>query len=154
MLTCAIKEGSVQKTYLAIVTGELPVDGTVHTIDCGIRRQSDSVIMRTTCPESTDPSEASVTDYEVLDARDGLSLVRVRPRTGRTHQIRVHFSHIGHPLLGDDLYGQEDARIDRHALHALSLEFPLPFSDQRACLFAPVAKDMQQLIQRYFPRFS
>lgn len=154
MLTSAIKNGEVRKTYLAIVTGELPVDGAVHTIDCGIRRQSDSVIMRITCPESTDPGEASITDYEVLDARDGLSLVRVRPRTGRTHQIRVHFAHIGHPLLGDDLYGHEDARIDRHALHAQSLEFPIPFSDQRTYLYAPIAADMQQLIQRYFPRFS
>ena len=154
MLTNAIKSGEVQKTYLAIVTGELPVDGLMHTIDCGIRRQAQSVIMRTTCPDSTDPSEASVTDYEVLDAQCGLSLVRVRPRTGRTHQIRVHFAYIGHALLGDDLYGTTDERIDRHALHALSLEFPLPFADRRVCYVAPVAKDMQQLIQQYFPRYS
>ncbi len=154
MLTSAIKAGEVQKTYLAIVTGELPVDGLVHTIDCGIRRQAESVIMRTTCPDSTDPSEASVTDYEVLDTQGGLSLVRVRPRTGRTHQIRVHFAYIGHALLGDDLYGTTDERIDRHALHALSLEFPLPFTDCRVCHVAPVAKDMQQLIQQYFPRYS
>ncbi|MBQ7379854.1 MAG: RluA family pseudouridine synthase [Clostridia bacterium] len=153
-LTAAIKAGEVQKTYLAIVTGELPVDGLVHTIDCGIRRQAESVIMRVTCPDSQDPSEASVTDYEVLDAQDGLSIVRVRPRTGRTHQIRVHFAYIGHPLLGDDLYGTLDGRIDRHALHALSLEFPLPFSDRRICMTAPVAEDMQKLIQQYFPRYS
>ena len=153
-LTAAIKAGEVHKTYLAIATGELPVDGQVHTIECGIRRMADSVIMRTTCPESTDPSEASITDYEVLDAHDGLSLVRVKPRTGRTHQIRVHFAYIGHPLLGDDLYGTPDARIDRHALHALSLEFPLPFADTRKCLEAPVAQDMQVLIQQYFPRYS
>ena len=154
MLTTAIKAGEVQKTYLAIVTGELPVDGEIHTIECGIRRMADSVIMRITCPESTDPSEASVTDYEVLDACNGLSLVRVKPRTGRTHQIRVHFAHIGHPLLGDDLYGTPDARIDRHALHALSLEFPLPFSEQRICVSAPVAQDMLALIHQYFPRYS
>ena len=153
-LTAAIKAGEVQKTYLAIVTGELPVDGKTHTIDCGIRRMADSVIMRITCPDSTDPSEASITDYEVLDAHDGLSLVRVKPRTGRTHQIRVHFAYIGHPLLGDDLYGTPDDRIDRHALHALSLEFPLPFKEQRLCVQAPVATDMQLLIQRYFPRYS
>ncbi len=153
-LTAAIKAGEVHKTYLAIVTGELPVDGQVHTIECGIRRMADSVIMRTTCPESTDPSEASVTDYEVLDTQGGLSLVRVKPRTGRTHQIRVHFAYIGHPLLGDDLYGTPDSRIDRHALHALCLEFPLPFADARKCVQAPVAQDMQALIQHYFPRYS
>ena len=153
-LTAAIKAGEVQKTYLAIVTGELPVDGKTHTIECGIRRMADSVIMRITCPDSTDPSEASITDYEVLDAQDGLSLVRVKPRTGRTHQIRVHFAHIGHPLLGDDLYGTPDARIDRHALHALSLEFPLPFAEQRICVEAPVAQDMLSLIHQYFPRYS
>ena len=153
-LTAAIKAGEVHKTYLAIVTGELPVDGQVHTIECGIRRMADSVIMRTTCPDSTDPSEASVTDYEVLDAQGGLSLVRVKPRTGRTHQIRVHFASIGHPLLGDDLYGTPDERIDRHALHALSLEFPLPFAEARKCVEAPVAPDMLSLIQHYFPRYS
>jgi 23S rRNA pseudouridine1911/1915/1917 synthase len=154
MLTAAIKSGEVQKTYLAIITGELPVDGKIHTIECGIRRMADSVIMRTTCPDSTDPSEASITDYEVLDARDGISLVRVKPRTGRTHQIRVHFAYIGHPLLGDDLYGAPDARIDRHALHALSLDFPLPFAEQRICVSAPVAADMLALIHQYFPRYS
>ena len=153
-LTAAIKAGEVHKTYLAIVTGELPVDGQVHTIECGIRRMADSVIMRTTCPDSTDPSEASITDYEVLDAQGGLSLVRVKPRTGRTHQIRVHFAYIGHPLLGDDLYGTPDERIDRHALHALSLEFPLPFAEARKCVEAPVAPDMLSLIQHYFPRYS
>lgn len=154
MLTSAIKAGEVHKTYLAIVTGELPVDGEIHTIECGIRRMADSVIMRTTCEESTDPSEASVTDYEVLDAGNGLSLVRVKPRTGRTHQIRVHFSYIGHPLLGDELYGTPDARIDRHALHALSLAFPLPFSEKRICISAPMAEDMLALIHQYFPRYS
>lgn len=153
-LTAAIKAGEVQKTYLAIVTGELPVDGQIHTIECGIRRMADSVIMRTTCEDSTDPSEASVTDYEVLDAGDGLSLVRVKPRTGRTHQIRVHFAYVGHPLLGDDLYGTPDDRIDRHALHALLLEFPLPFADARKCIEAPVAQDMLALIHQYFPRYS
>ena len=153
-LTASIKAGDVHKTYLAIAVGELPVDGLTHTIDCGIRRQQESVIMRTTCPDSTDPSEVSITDYEVLDAKDGLSLVRVRPRTGRTHQIRVHFAYIGHPLLGDELYGTPDARIDRHALHALSLEFPLPFSDRRIMQTAPLPNDMQGLISHYFPRYS
>ncbi len=153
-LTAAIKAGKVQKTYLAIVTGELPVDGKTHTIECGIRRMADSVIMRITCPDSTDPSEASITDFEVLDAQGGLSLVRVKPRTGRTHQIRVHFAHIGHPLLGDDLYGTPDERIGRHALHALSLEFPLPFAEERICINAPVAQDMLALIHQYFPRYS
>ena len=154
MLTKAIRAGEVQKTYIAIATGELATDNGMQTIDCGIRRQAESVIMRTTCPDSQDPSEASVTDYEVLDARDGLSLIRVYPRTGRTHQIRVHFAYIGHPLLGDDLYGMPDARIGRHALHAQSLTLPLPFSEQRVCLQAPMAKDMQALIKQYFPRYS
>lgn len=154
MLTAAIREGEVNKTYIAIAVGELPLGTGVQTIDCGIRRQAESVIMRTTCPDSTAPDEVSVTDYEVLDTRDGLSLVRVRPRTGRTHQIRVHFAYIGHPLLGDDLYGTPDERIGRHALHAQSLELPLPFADRRICLQAPMAEDMLLLIKQYFPRYS
>lgn len=154
MLTAAIREGEVNKIYIAIAVGELPLGTGVQTIDCGIRRQAESVIMRTTCPDSTAPDEVSVTDYEVLDTRDGLSLVRVRPRTGRTHQIRVHFAYIGHPLLGDDLYGTPDERIGRHALHAQSLELPLPFADRRICLQAPMAEDMLLLIKQYFPRYS
>ena len=154
MLTAAIREGEVNKTYIAIAVGELPLGMGVQTIDCGIRRQAESVIMRTTCPDFTAPDEVSVTDYEVLDTRDGLSLVRVRPRTGRTHQIRVHFAYIGHPLLGDDLYGTPDERIGRHALHAQSLELPLPFADRRICLQAPMAEDMLLLIKQYFPRYS
>ena len=154
MLTAAIREGEVNKTYIAIAVGELPLGTGVQTIDCGIRRQAESVIMRTTCPDSTAPDEVSVTDYEVLDSHDGLSLIRVRPRTGRTHQIRVHFAYIGHPLLGDDLYGTPDERIGRHALHAQSLELPLPFADRRICLQAPMAEDMLLLIKQYFPRYS
>lgn len=154
MLTAAIRAGEVHKTYIAIAVGELPLGKGVQTIDCGIRRQAESVIMRTTCPDSTAPDEVSVTDYEVLDAQDGLSLVRVRPHTGRTHQIRVHFAYIGHPLLGDDLYGTPDERIGRHALHAVSLELALPFADRRVCLQAPMAEDMLVLIKQYFPRYS
>lgn len=154
MLTAAIRAGEVNKTYIAIAVGELPLGTGVQTIDCGIRRQAESVIMRTTCPDSTAPDEVSVTDYEVLDAQGGLSLVRVRPRTGRTHQIRVHFAYIGHPLLGDDLYGTPDPRIGRHALHAQSLELPLPFAHRRICLQAPMAEDMLLLIKQYFPRYS
>lgn len=154
MLTNAIHEGQVRKTYIAIAVGEMPTGLGVQTVDCGIRRQADSVIMRTTCPDSTAPDEISVTDYEVLDAACGLSLLRVKPRTGRTHQIRVHMAYIGHPLLGDDLYGTPDPRIGRHALHALSLELPLPFGKDSVCLQAPMAADMQTIIQQYFPRFS
>lgn len=154
MLTNAIHEGKVRKTYIAIAVGEMPTGLGVQTVDCGIRRQADSVIMRTTCPDSTAPDEISVTDYEVLDAACGLSLLRVKPRTGRTHQIRVHMAYIGHPLLGDDLYGTPDPRIGRHALHALSLELPLPFGKDSVCLQAPMAADMQTIIQQYFSRFS
>ncbi len=154
MLTNAIHAGQVRKTYIAIAVGEMPTGLGVQTVDCGIRRQSDSVIMRTTCPDSTAPDEISVTDYEVLAAANGLSLLRVKPRTGRTHQIRVHMAYIGHPLLGDDLYGTPDPRIGRHALHAQSLELPLPFGKDFVCLQAPMAADMQAIIQQYFPRFS
>ena len=154
-LTAAIKAGEVHKTYLAIVTGELPVDGQVHTIECGIRRMADSVIMRTTCPDSTDPSEASVTDYEVLDAQGGLSLVRVKPRTGRTHQIRVHFAYIGHPLLGDEVYSPSKCRFEeRHprlfdgqALHATRLTLTHPETGERMSFDAPLPENFQKALE-------
>jgi 23S rRNA-/tRNA-specific pseudouridylate synthase len=89
----------------------------------------------------------AVTRFRVLAAGGGHSLVLCEPVTGRTHQLRVHLSHLGHPILGDDLYGEASSLMDRHALHALSLSVPMPFSRMRedvgeaAIPFAGCAED-------------
>jgi 23S rRNA pseudouridine1911/1915/1917 synthase len=82
----------------------------------------------------------AVTDYEVLASREGWSLAACMPRTGRTHQIRVHLTHLGHPIAGDPLYGRRDA-FARHLLHAWKLEFAHPSTGEMLCFTAPVPAD-------------
>lgn len=88
----------------------------------------------------------SVTDYETLGTENGLTLLRVWPQTGRTHQIRVHLAFIGCALLGDWLYGAEDARIARPALHAHTLCLEQPLTGERLQLMAPLPPDMAALM--------
>ena len=110
----------VEKLYYAIVEGELPLGPGV--IDAPIGRRGDSIIGRCVTPEG----KPSRTEYTILRAEQGLSLAACVPVTGRTHQIRVHFASIGHPLAGDDLYGGHRDRIARQALHCARQSFRVP----------------------------
>ena len=122
----SLKNGEVTKRYLAILRGEMPCDGQTHTINAPICHP-DGMGIRRTVGEG-DGAVSAKTLYRVLAVGNGLSLVLGQPVTGRTHQLRVHFSHLGHPILGDDLYGEASDLISRHALHALSLSLPMPFA--------------------------
>ena len=110
----------VEKLYYAIVEGELPLGPGV--IDAPIGRQGDSIIGRCVTPEG----KPSRTEYTILKAKNGLSLAACVPVTGRTHQIRVHFASLGHPLAGDDLYGGRRDCIGRQALHCAKQTFRVP----------------------------
>ena len=107
----------MEKLYYAVVEGELPLGPGV--IDAPIGRQAESIIGRCVTPDG----KPSRTEYTILKAENGLSLAACVPVTGRTHQIRVHFASIGHPLAGDDLYGGSRARIGRQALHCARRAF-------------------------------
>ena len=111
---------NVEKLYYAIVEGELPLGPGV--IDAPIGRRGDSIIGRCVTPEG----KPSRTEYTILKVENGLSLAACVPVTGRTHQIRVHFASIGHPLAGDDLYGGSRECIARQALHCARQTFQLP----------------------------
>lgn len=110
----------VEKLYYAIVEGELPLGPGV--IDAPIGRQGESIIGRCVTPEG----KPSRTEYTILKVKNGLSLAACVPVTGRTHQIRVHFASLGHPLAGDDLYGGHRDRIGRQALHCARQAFTIP----------------------------
>lgn len=168
----SLQAGEVKKRYLALVCGTMPVDGRLHTLKTFVYRPESCGIRRAVCDADTEGAELAVTAYRVLATNERMSLVLAEPMTGRTHQLRVHFSHLGHPILGDDIYGCESELIGRHALHAVSLSFPLPFleadneiapdtaplnrptPDGRLHTWAPVFEDMQALIDREFPSFS
>lgn len=147
-LSDEIRSGKIQKSYIAILDGYLPEDhGTIRTY---IKRESESIITRCVCGENDLGAKYAVTDYRVLKKANGYSLVLAMPITGRTHQLRVHFSSVGAPIIGDDLYGKPSELIDRQALHALSLSFSHPQSGKSITLTAPLPDDMQKIIENKF----
>lgn len=143
--TRQMKANAVEKRYIAIVCGILDSDS--GTIDLPIGRPDPENIRRGVM-EGGSPS---ITHYKVLKRYygSGYSLVELLLETGRTHQIRVHMSHTGHPVLGDWLYGGENVTlIERQALHAANLVFVHPMDGQRLSLKAPLPQDMQCVLAK------
>lgn len=140
-----LSAGGFEKTYIAVICGTPePRNGIVRGY---IRRELPSIILRGFYEEGSE-SEYSETEYDVLYTNGKYSVVKLRPKTGRTHQLRVHMSHIGCPIIGDDLYGEKSELIGRTALHARSLTFTLPDgADKRITVESPIPEDMQTLIQ-------
>ncbi|CAM3045176.1 RluA family pseudouridine synthase [Sporolactobacillus spathodeae] len=134
------KNKEVHRRYLTFVSGEVKNDA--GTIDAPIGRREGSVIERQV---DWIDGRRSITHYQVLKRFPDRTLVLVQLQTGRTHQIRVHFSSIGHPLLGDDLYGGPMEKISRQALHSFELSFVHPFTDQLIHLHAAYPPDMARL---------
>ncbi len=141
-LSRAMVDGEIEKRYLAIAHGEMTKPCVVRT---GIRRRRESIILREACDVSE--GDFSETLVEPLVAGQGLTLLRLSPRTGRTHQLRVHMAHMGHPLLGDELYGVADG-FARHALHAATLAFPSPVDGSRVVVRAPLPDDMRTVVEK------
>ena len=142
VLSKAMQQKLIQKEYLALCDGVTPEHGTINAPIC---RAADSVIERCVDFEKGD---FAVTHFTREWTNGQISLVRVRPETGRTHQIRVHMKHIGHPLLGDFLYHPEDHSISRQALHCASLTFTHPITGETLTINAKLPEDMQQLLSQ------
>lgn len=139
-LSRAMVEGRIRKTYLALAHGSLREPIRLET---GIRRKGESIITREVCEK--EEGELAVTEVIPLATDGKVTLVRLIPHTGRTHQLRVHMAYLGHPLLGDELYGIPDD-FSRHALHAREMEFPASQGGARVRVLAPVPADMLQRI--------
>lgn len=122
MLQRQFSDRKAKKTYLAIVAG-VPKE-KIALIDLPIARNPSAPSTFRVDPKG----KSATTEYEVLAATDKMSLVLLSPKTGRTHQLRVHMQYIGTPILGDRVYGKES---DRMYLHAKSLEITIPKSDRR-----------------------
>ena len=138
-LTIQMQEGKLIKEYRTIVEGNLEGNGT---IDKPIKRQEGSIMLR----EVASDGESAVTHYEVLQNMDNMSLVKVILETGRTHQIRVHMKEVGHPLVGDDLYGNKSKLINRQALHAYRMIFIHPVTSQEMEFIADIPEDMGKIV--------
>lgn len=131
--------GRIKKQYIAIISGVIKGNGT---IDKPILRPDPLKTLRAV----GESGERAVTHYEVIDGNDTMTKLLISLETGRTHQIRVHFAHIGHALVGDRMYGQAHPKIDRQALHCFKAEFCHPVTGKRIEICADLPQDMENLI--------
>ena len=130
----------IRRTYLAIVKGMIREEGT---IDLPVGRKEDSAIERMIDLEH---GERAVTHYRPVRQGKDWTLIECRLETGRTHQIRVHMSSFGHPLIGDFLYGSREEQMPRQALHSWKLSFVHPIMGRPMEFVSPLPPDMQKYI--------
>jgi 23S rRNA pseudouridine1911/1915/1917 synthase len=132
-----MRRRAIARTYVAVVHGVLK--SKAGTMDAPIARDRHADRYRVT----KQGGQAARTHYRVIGAGAHFSLLELTLDTGRTHQIRVHLSHLGHPLLGDTLYGGQPDGITRPALHARFLRFPHPWDGAEQSLAASIPNDMR-----------
>ena len=140
-----VSNRSIHRTYLAICEGNTPPSGTIAA---PIARVCDSTIMRCV---NFEHGEQAITHYWQLAYNKtlDLSLIKLKLETGRTHQIRVHMKHAGHPLIGDFLYHPDNTILHRQALHSCSLEFEHPVTKEKMHFHAPLPEDMECIFPSY-----
>ncbi|WP_010588053.1 RluA family pseudouridine synthase [Schlesneria paludicola] len=159
-LSRQFEERTVEKEYRAITWGELSFDRDY--IETHVRVSNRNRERMMVCPEGNNSRHAA-TFYEVLERFNGFSFVRLCPQTGRTHQLRVHMHHLGHPIVADRLYegnsslslselvegvseDDDEVLMSRQALHALKLGFDHPVTGQRMEFEAPLPDDFQRTL--------
>lgn len=143
IMSTDMSENAVEKKYIAVVKGIIEND--YGTINAPIYRPTDDSIKRVV----DDRGQESITHYNVIERLNDATVVELKLETGRTHQIRVHLSHIGHGIIGDELYGYVDEKlIKRQALHAYSLKFMQPRTREELEFKAEIPEDMMSLIEK------
>jgi 23S rRNA pseudouridine1911/1915/1917 synthase len=166
-LACQFEQREVHKEYLALVSGIPQRDSDYIEQPIGFHPTNrEKMAIRV----PADGGKEAVTFYEVAERFRGFALVRCLPQTGRTHQIRVHLAHIGHPVLADKLYSGRDritlgdvmapeqreglpaaqadtVLINRQALHAHAIRFRHPATGKELCLLAPLPEDIRRTIE-------
>jgi len=135
------QKGLVKRTYEALAGGVVLSEG--GTIKERIGRKEDSIIER----EVRDDGQYACTHFQVIKRYPTFTHVKLNLETGRTHQIRVHMSFIGHPLLGDDLYGGDTSLLSRQALHCKGIQFRHPILGTEMSFLAPLPPDIYAIIK-------
>lgn len=147
MMDELLREQRIRRLYVALVEGHLPqLEGTIAA-PIG-RDRHHPTRRRVSCSPK---AKMAITHYRVLRQFAGESLLELRLETGRTHQIRVHMSHIGHPVVGDTLYGAQRYRFPRQALHATRLLFPHPLTGEQLEIEVPCPDDLLHFIRQLTP---
>ena len=143
ILSLQMQRREIRRTYLALAEGQFTADK--GTIDAPIARKGESIIEREV---NFATGERAVTHYEVIQTCKNFpyTLLSIHLETGRTHQIRVHMQHIGHPLIGDTLYPSDCSQIQRQALHSSQLQFKHPITGIEMDLKADIPNDMSRLL--------
>lgn len=139
ILSSMFENNEVKKDYIAIVENKVKKDGVI-TSNIGKDRHVNGkmAIARN--------GKSAFTSYHIEKTYNDVTVLKVRIKTGRTHQIRVHLSSIGHPLLGDYLYGAKIENINSVMLHAKRVTFTHPFTNQVMIVDAPIHKDMKKYV--------
>lgn len=130
-----------KKSYIAIVNDIL--DKKHDIINAPIARNENSIIERCVRKDG----DIAITEYYVIKEFDSMSLLYISLQTGRTHQIRVHMAHIGHPIVGDSLYGTNSKLINRQALHSCKVSFSHPITKKHMNIEANLPTDILNLMQ-------
>lgn len=146
------RDHSLQKVYLALVHGEVNLEtGKIgKPIEKGHFEEGRKVRINARSPEA----KQALTEFRVMERYNGFTLLKVWIKTGRTHQIRVHLADMGHPLIGDKLYGETKdkkpvpVKINRQALHADQLTFRHPVTKKKIQVQAPIPQDLGKLIDK------
>lgn len=136
-----MKKNTFFKEYIAVCEGIF--ESKIGTINLPIGRKENSIIERCVCSNG----DIAITHYNVLKSLKNTSVVHVTLETGRTHQIRVHLSNIGHPILGDTLYGNPSSVINRQALHAYKVKFIHPITGLNVEYIATIPSDIKSIIK-------
>lgn len=139
-LSLQMQEGILKKEYLCLVSGT--INQKSGTINLPIARKEGSIMER--CID--EKGKQAITHYKVIKEFKNYSLVECRLETGRTHQIRLHMASIGHPLLGDTLYGTSSSLISRQALHSYKIKFIHPITKKEIELIAKLPQDINTCI--------
>ena len=134
-----LAQNQIEKTYVAVAQGVVCYGGEINLPILDIEGQIKRVV--------SNEGKQAITQYNVQKILGDKTLLKINLLTGRTHQIRVHFSHIGHPLVGDEIYGIKSNEIDRHALHAYKLQFVHPITNEKMVFVADLPDDIKRLTE-------
>ncbi|MBF2703009.1 RluA family pseudouridine synthase [Listeria welshimeri] len=141
-LSTFLQQGLLKRRYQALTSGILQEEA--GSIEAPIGRKEVSIMERFVTPEG----KYAKTNYEVLKRYRGFDHVAIQLETGRTHQIRVHFSYIGHPLIGDDMYGGDTSMLQRQALHSCHLHLVHPVTEEYMAFDLSLPDDLEEIIQK------